>query len=107
MLAISAEGSLAACPASEELFKRAAGFRSKRVHYHHGLYENLWKKGDAAVREIATSFKRRRTTFSDTLKERALLLEKCCAQVEESAGSGTSKPKGKSKSRAKPKSKAR
>ena len=112
MLATSADGLFMGCPASEELFKRAAGFRSKRVHYQHGLYASPWEKDDAAVRDISTSFKKQRTTFSDGLKERARLEEaaiasECCAEVKVSAGKSRAKPKGKSKSRAKPKAKAK
>ena len=75
MIAISAEGFFVGCPASEELFKRAACFRSKRVHYHSGLYKSPGEKDDAAVRDISTSFKQQRTSFNDGLKERALLEE--------------------------------
>ena len=79
MLAVSADGFFAGCPASEELFKRAAGFRSKRVHYRSGLYKSPWEKDDAAVRDISTSFKKQRTSFSDCLKERARLEEAATA----------------------------
>ena len=83
MLAVSADGFVVGCPASEELFKCVAGFRSKRVHYRSGLYRSPWEKDDAAVRDISSSFKKQRTSFSDGLKERARLEEaanasECC-----------------------------
>ena len=73
MLAISADGLLMGCPASEELFKRVACYPSKRVHYRSGLYASPWEKDTGAVLDISTSFKKQRMTFSDGLKARALL----------------------------------
>ena len=102
MLAISAEGLLAGSPTAEELFTRAAGFRSKRVHYQHGLYENPCEKNDAAVQEIAESFKRRRTTFTDGLKERARREEGGCGSCDAvTTKSGATKPKPRVKANAK------
>ena len=104
MLAISAEGLLAGSPTAEELFTRAAGFRSKRVHYQHGLYKNPWEKDDAAVQEIAESFKRRRTTFIDGLKERARREESGSGSrdaVTTKSGATKPKPRVKAKARAK------
>ena len=40
-LAASAAGLFTGSPGSEELFKRAAGFRSKRVYYQYGLSESF------------------------------------------------------------------
>ena len=88
MLTVSAEGFLAGSPASEALFKRAASYRSKRVHYQPGLYSSPWEKDDAAVRDISTSFKKRRTSFTDGLKERALL-EEAAIMNEIYEGGGT------------------
>ena len=71
MLATSAEGLFAGCPASEEVCKRAAGFHSKRVHYRSGLYKSPWEKDDGAVCDVSTSFKKQRSSFSHGIKERA------------------------------------
>ena len=112
MLAMAAEGFFVGCPASEELFKCAVGFRSKRVHYRSGLYKSPWEKDDAAVRDISTSFKKQRTSFSDGLKERARLEEaatasECCGVARGgSAGKSRAKPKRKSNSKSAPKAKA-
>ena len=106
MLAISAEGLLAGSPTAEELFTRAAGFRSKRMHYLHGLYQNPWEKDDAAVQEIAESFKRRRTTFIDGLKERARREESGCGSCDTvTTKSGATKPKPRVKAKAKARTK--
>ena len=106
MLAISAEGLLAGSPTAEELFTRAAGFRSKRVHYQHGLYTSPWEKDDAAVQEIAESFKRRRTTFTDGLKERARREEGGCGSCDTvTTKSGATKPKPRVKAKAKARTK--
>ena len=113
MLTVSAEGFLAGSPASEALFKRAASYRSKRVHYQPGLYSSPWEKDDAAVRDISTSFKKQRTSFNGGLKQRALLDEDA-AIVNESCeawkGSGPTRrtrPKAKSKSKAATKARAK
>ena len=106
MLAISAEGLLAGSPTAEELFTRAAGFRSKRMHYQHGLYTSPWEKDDAAVQEIAESFKRRRTTFTDGLKERARREEGCSGSRDTlTTKSGATKPKPRVKAKAKARAK--
>ena len=65
-----------------------------------GLYRNPWEKDDAAVQEIAASFKRQRTTFSDGIKERA-------RQDEGNAEASHALRKNAAKSRAKSKAKAR
>ena len=104
LLATSATGLFASSPTGEELFKRSAGYRSKRVHYQQGLYKNPWAKDDAAVQEIATSFKRRRTTFSDGLRERARLEESGASSCNADAAK---KAHAKSKSKAKAQGKAR
>ena len=105
MLAVAAEGSVAGCPASEALFKRAAGFRSKRVHYQPDLYSSPWEKDDAAVCDISTSFKKQCTSFNDVLKQRALLEEaaivnKSCDERRGSGSLRSTKPRGKSKTKA-------
>ena len=112
MLAVSAQGLLAGCPASEALFKGAARFKSRHVHYQSGLYKNPWEKDDAAVRDIRTSFKKQRTTFSAGLKERALLEEAAsasegCAEVRGSGPTRRARPKAKSKSKAAAKARAK
>ena len=113
MLAMAAEGFFVGCPASEELFKCAAGFRSKRVHYRSGLYRSPWEKDDAAVRDISSSFKKQRTSFSDGLKERARLEEaanasECCGVARGgSAAKSRAKPKRKSNSNSAPKANQR
>ena len=105
LLAASAASVLAGSPTGEELFKRAAAYRSKRVHYRQGLYRNPWEKDDeAAVQEIAASFKRRRTTFSDGLRERARLEESGASSCNADAAK---KAHAKSKSKAKAQGKAR
>ena len=104
LLATSATGLLAGTPTAEELFTRAAGFRSKRMHYQHGLYENPCEKNDGAVQEIAESFKRRRTTFGDGLKERARREEGGSGSrdtVTTKSGATKPKPRVKAKVRAK------
>ena len=73
MLAVSADGLCAGSPASEALFKCAARFASKRVHYQGGLYKSPWGKDEATVRDISASFKKQRTSFNDGLKRRAML----------------------------------
>ena len=111
LLAVSADGFVVGCPASEELFKCVAGFRSKRVHYRSGLYRSPWEKDDAAVRDISSSFKKQRTSFSDGLKERARLEEaanasECCGVARGgSAAKSRAKPKRKSNSKSAPKPK--
>ena len=93
-------------PTGEELCKRAAGFRSKRVLYRQGLYGKPCEKDDAAVREIAASFKRQRTTHSDSLKERARLEESGsggCDAGEAKKAQAKSKPKAKAKVKARAK----
>ena len=106
LLAAATEGWCAGSPTGEELFKRAAGFRSKRVHYRQGLYGNPCEKDDAAVREIAASFKRQRTTHSDSLKERARLEESGsggCDAGEAKKAQAKSKPKANAKGKARAK----
>jgi hypothetical protein len=108
LLAASTAGLFTGSPTGEELFKRAAGYRTKRVHYQHGLYRNPWEKDDAAVQDIAASFKRRRTNYASSLKERARLDDGCaddCCVVAKKAAKSRAKPKakGKSKSKAVPK----
>ena len=106
MLAISAEGLLAGSPTAEELFTRAAGFRSKRMHYQHGLYTSPWEEDGAAVQEIAESFKRRRTTFIDGLKERARREESGSGSRDTvTTKSGATKPKPRVKAKAKARTK--
>ena len=109
MIAMAAEGFFVGCPASEELFKCGVGFRSKRVHYRSGLYKSPWEKDDAAVREIATSFKKQRTSFSYGIKERARQegaanASECCGVARGgSAAKSRAKPKRKSNSKSAPK----
>ena len=106
LLATSATGLLAGSPTAEELFTRAAGFRSKRMHYQHGLYTSPWEKDDAAVQEIAESFKRRRTTFTDGLKERARREEGGSGSRDTvTTKSGATKPKPRVKAKAKARTK--
>ena len=106
LLATSATGLLAGSPTAEELFKRAAGFRSKRMHYQHGLYKNPCEKNGTAVQEIAESFKRRRTTFIDGLKERARREESGCGSCDTvTTKSGATKPKPRVKAKAKARTK--
>ena len=111
MIAMAAEGFFVGCPASEEVCKRAAGFHSKRVHYRSGLYKSPWEKDDASVRDISSSFKKQRTSFSDGLKERARLEEaanasECCGVARGgSAAKSRAKPKRKSNSKSAPKPK--
>ena len=106
LLATSATGLFAGSPTAEELFTRAAGFRLKRMHYQHGLYKNPWGKDDAAVQEIAESFKRRRTTFTDGLKERARREEGCSGSRDTlTTKSGATKPKPRVKAKAKARTK--
>jgi len=103
LLAAATEAWFAGSPTGEELFKRAAGFRAKRVLYRQGLYGKPCEKDDAAVREIAASFKRQRTTYSDGLKERARLEESGygdCAAGEAKKAQAKSKPKAKAKGKA-------
>ena len=105
MLAVSAQGLLAGCPASEALFKGVARFKSRHVHYQSGPYKNPWEKDEAAVRDISTSFKKRRKSFNDGLKERALLegapiVNKSCEEGRGSDSLRSTKPKGKSKTKA-------
>ena len=106
LLAAATVGWLAGSPTGEELLKRGARFRSKRVHYRQGLYGNPCEKDDAAVREIAASFKRQRTTYSDGLKERARLEESGsggCDAGEAKKAQAKSKPKAKAKGKARAK----
>ena len=106
LLATSATGLLAGSPTAEELFTRAAGFRSKRMHYQHGLCKNPCEKNDAAVQEIAESFKRRRTTFIDGLKERARREESGSGSRDTvTTKSGATKPKPRVKAKAKARTK--
>ena len=105
MLAVSAQGLLAGCPTSEALFKGAARFKSRHVHYQSGLYKNPWEKDEAAVRDISTSFKKQRTSFNDGLKECALLEEAAIVSKSCEEGRGwdslrSTKPRGKSKTKA-------
>ena len=105
MLAVSADGLCLGCPASEALFKCAASFASKRVHYQSGLYKNPWEKDEATMRDISTSFKKQRTSFNDGLKERALREEAANMNAiyeegRDSAAIPTAKAKGKPKSKA-------
>ena len=108
MLAVSAEGLCAGCSASEALFKCAAGFRSKRVHYQCGLYKSPWEKDEATVRDISASFKKQRTSFNDGLKERALREEAANMNAiyeegRDSAAIPTAKAKGKPRAQARKK----
>ena len=104
MPAISADVLLAGSPMAKELFTRAAGFGSKRMHYQHGLYKNPRAKNNAAVQEIAESFKRRLTTFIDGLKERARREESGSGSRDTvTAKSGATKPKPRVKAKARAK----
>ena len=113
MLATSAEGLFAGCPASEEVCKRAAGFHSKRVHYRSGLYKSPWEKDDGAVCDVSTSFKKQRTSFSHGIKERARQegaanASECCGVARRgSAAKSRAKPKRKSNSNSAPKANQR
>ena len=106
LLATSAAGLFTGGPTAEELFTRASGCRSKRVRYQQSLYRNPWAKDDAAVQEIATSFNRRRMTFSDGLRERARLEERGASSCDaEAAKTAKAKPKPKVKAKAKARAK--
>ena len=63
-------------------------------------------QNDAAVQEIAESFKRRRTTFIDGLKERARREESGCGSCDTvTTKSGATKPKPRVKAKAKARAK--
>ena len=97
LLATSAAGLFTGGPTAEELFTRASGCRSKRLHYQHRLYRNPWAKYDAAVavQEIATSF-----------KERAWLEESGASSCDaEAAKTAKAKPEPKVKAKAKARAK--
>ena len=111
MLAMAAEGFFVGCPASEELFKCAVGFRSKRVHYRSGLYKSPWEKDDGAVCDVSTSFKKQRSSFSHGLKERARQEEaanacECCGVARGgSAAKSRATPKRKPNNKSAPRPK--
>ena len=103
LLAAAAAGMLAGGPASEELFIRAAAYRSKRVHYRPGVYSSPWQEesGDQ-VATLAESYKRRRASFARSLKEQAMLDEReseGCSVGEKSSGKCRAKAKAKAKAK--------
>ena len=87
----------------EELFRRAASSKTKRVQYQPGgLYTNPYQKEESSVSAIKESFSRSRDTHVRLLKKRHLLEER-----DEQSQEEVPKPKAKArpaaKSRAAPK----
>ena len=93
-------------PIGPELFVRAAQHKAARVQYADGKYINPWEHDQGEVREIGDSFKRRRTTYASSLKERALLDESSkddFRAVAKKAAKSRAKAKAKGKARSKAK----
>ena len=86
----------------EELFRRAARFKTKHVYYQHSLYTNPYQQDESTVSAIKESFSRSRDTHVRLLKKRHLLEER-----DEQSQEEVPKPKAKArraaKSRAAPK----
>ena len=82
-------------PAGEQLFMCAVMYQSQPMQYKPGLYASPWQKDEAVVREIAESFKKRRS-HSHTLKEATLQQER-----EADGGSTVAKRRPKTKAKSK------
>ncbi len=96
-LAAAATGLLEANPVSEELFKHAARFKSRRVQYAPGAYASPWQKDEDAVRAIEASFRQQRRTPYSRLKEMHLEAEACVANGPPRAPRSKAKPKATAK----------
>ena len=79
----------------EELFRRAARFKTKHVYYQHSLYTNPYQQDASNVSAIKESFSRSRDTHVRLLKKRHL--QERGEQSQEEA------PKPRAKARAAPK----
>ena len=81
----------------EEVFRRAASSKTKRVQYQPGgLYTNPYQKEESSVSAIKESFSRSRDTHVRLLKKRHLLEER-----DEQSQEEVPKPKAKARRAAK------
>ena len=85
----------------EELFRRAARFKTKHVYYQHSLYTNPYQQDASSVGAIKESFSRSRDTHVRLLKKRRL--EERDEQSQEEATKPKAKARRAAKSRAAPK----